>query len=271
MVTPTAAQAHYVPLPDGRRLSYFTAGPADGYPVVYFHGAIGSPRWRVPGLDETLEQLRVRYLIVNRPGFSGSDPHPGRAVIDFAGDVGHAMTVLGHDRFSVLGVSAGAPYALACGWALPARVARVAAVSPLGPRAGAGASRSPRYALPLVAFGAPGVGSGLAALWLHALRLRRYTSSRAMVADFRVCRRAWGFDLGEVGVPTSVWHGRADRVVPLSHVRLLAAAIPGAALSVEPRGGHFFYPRRIREIVGSLVPGEPERRELEPPTLAGAV
>jgi pimeloyl-ACP methyl ester carboxylesterase len=271
MVTPTSALAHRVPLPDGRRLSLICAGPEDGFPVVYCHGAIGSPRWRVPQLEEALQRLSVRYLIVNRPGFGGSDACPGRDVVAFAHDLGLAMSALGHERFSVMGVSAGAPYALACGWALPGRVVQVAAVSPLGPASGVGANRSFRYRLPRVAFGAPGLGPGLAALCLHALGLHHHTSSSAMMADYLVCRRAWGFDVAEVSAPTTVWHGRTDRLVPLSHARALAAAIPGADLHIDPRGGHFFYPRRIAEIVGSLVPGSAAGRELEPLPLARAV
>ena len=60
----------------------------------------------------------------------------------------------------------------------------------------------------------------------------------------------------------TLWHGRGDRLVPLAHTLALAAAIPGCEARVDRRDGHFFYSRRLPEILGSLLPGvahsEPE-------------
>ncbi len=144
------------------------------------------------------------------------------------------MTILGYRRFSVVGVSAGAPYALACGWALADRLVGVAAVSPLGPAQGPGASSSLRYRVPLVPFGSPRIGPALAHLGLLALGLQRQTCSRAMIDDYLVCRSDWGFDPAELRIPVTLWHGRGDRLVPLAHTLALAAAIPGCAARVDP-------------------------------------
>jgi pimeloyl-ACP methyl ester carboxylesterase len=248
------ANAGSARLPDGRTITFFLAGPADGYPVVYCHGAIGSPRWRVPGLDAVIERERIRYVVINRPGFCGSDAAPGRTVADFGRDVGDLMSALGHGRFSVVGVSAGAPYALACGWALADRVRSVAAVSPLGPPAGAGAGPTFRYRIALVPFALPGLGPVIARVSLRALRLQSETSARSMIDDYLVCRSRWGFELADLRVPVTVWHGHGDRLVPLAHTRGLTAAIPGCVARIDPDGGHFFYSRRLTEIIGSLLP-----------------
>ena len=240
-------------MPDGRSLTFAIAGPAGGFPVVYCHGAIGSPRWCVPGLEEVLDQLSIRYLVVNRPGFGGSDPSPGRTVADFAADLGELMTSLGYGRFSVVGVSAGAPYALACGHALADRVAAVAAVSPLGPASGPGSSPGLRYRVPFVPFGAPRVGPATAGLCLRALGFHRHTSAQAMIEDYRVCRRPWGFDPAGLRVPVTVWHARGDRLVPLSHALALAEVTGSCTSRVDRQGGHFFYSDRLAEIVGTLV------------------
>jgi len=231
--------------------------------VLYCHGAIGSPRWRTPALDRLTERLSIRYLMVNRPGFAGSDPSPGRSVADFARDAGELMSRLGYRRFSVVGVSAGAPYALACGWALAERVVGLAAVSPLGPPDGRGACRGVRYRVPLVPFGSSRAGSALAGGFLRAVGLHGGTPTAAMIDDYLVCRRDWGFDPAEVQAPVTLWHGGADRLVPLAHARALAAAIPGCTARVAPGGGHFFYSRSLAEIIGSLLP--------QPPVAAAAV
>jgi pimeloyl-ACP methyl ester carboxylesterase len=244
-----------VELRDGRRLTYEAAGPARGYPVVYLHGAIGSPRWRTPALDDVIESLGVRFVVVNRPGFAGSDPHPGRTVAGHAADVAELADTFGWSRFSVLGVSAGAPYALACSWALAGRVARAAAVSCLPPPvvcSPRGRLRA-RYRAPLVAFGSPRAGSALAAATLRAAGLRGATSPPSMVEDYLVCCRAWEFEPEAIRAPVGFWHARRDRLVPVADVRSLAAAVPGATLELVPRGGHFFLRRWIAEIIGSLA------------------
>lgn len=263
MIAPTMSQsaadagpAGRIELPDGRCMTFLAAGPTDGFPVVYCHGAIGSPHWRVPGLDAMLERLTLRYLVVNRPGFAGSDPSPGRTVIDFAADVGELMSALGYRRCAVIGTSAGAPYALACGSALAERIVAVAAVSSLAPPNGAGASRAPRYRLPMLAFGAPLLGPAAARCCLRTLGLDRQTAARAMIEDYRVCRSDWGFDPAGLSVPVTLWHGRADRLVPLSHALALAAAVGSCTARVDPRG-HFFHSKRLTEIVGSLAPVRP--------------
>jgi pimeloyl-ACP methyl ester carboxylesterase len=254
MPTATIGSAGVVRLRVGRSVTFVAAGPEDGFPVVYCHGAIGSPRWRTPGLDAAIERLQIRYLVVNRPGFGGSDPEPGRTVADHADDVGELMTVLGYPRFSVVGVSAGAPYALACGWALADRLVELAAVSPLGPPHGPGASPSLRYSVPLVPYGSPWIGAALADLSLRALGLQRQTCARAMIDDYLVCRRPWGFLPADLHIPVTLWHGRGDRLVPLAHTLALAGAIPGSVTRVDPGGGHFFYSRRLPEILGALLP-----------------
>ena len=254
MTTVDIGSAGVVRLRDGRRVTFVAAGPEEGFPVVYCHGAIGSPRWHTPGLVEVIEQLGIRYLVVNRPGFAGSDPWPERTVADHARELDELMSILGYGRFSVVGVSAGAPYALACGWALAGRLVGLAAVSPLGPPDGPGASPSFRYKVPLVPFGSPRLGPALAHASLGALGLRRRTCARAMIDDYLVCRRAWGFDPCELQIPVTLWHGRGDRLVPLAHTLALAAAIPGCEARVDHHGGHFFYSRRLTEILRRLLP-----------------
>lgn len=260
-----------VRLSDGRRLAYRAAGPADGFPVVYCHGAMGAPRWYTAELDELCHRLRMRYLLVHRPGFGGSDPQPGRTVADFAGDLEQVMDVLGHRRFAVVGVSSGAPYALACGWSMPKRTARLAIVSPLVPAAGAGASAGLRYRAALIPFGAwPSTGPGgashrashrCARAALRLLGLLRDTEPAAMIDDYRVCRADWGFDLTSLSVPVTVWHGSRDLVVPIAHGRRLAAVIPGCPPCRVAPGGHFVYARAMGTIIDSLL-----GRPLEPPS-----
>lgn len=48
----------------------------------------------------------------------------------------------------------------------------------------------------------------------------------------------WGFDIADIAVPTFIWQGSADLMVPFAHGEWLAAAVPGAVAHLEPGQGH---------------------------------
>ena len=48
----------------------------------------------------------------------------------------------------------------------------------------------------------------------------------------------WGFDVASIAVPTSLWYGRADTLVPAAHGDWLAARIPNVQVFAND-AGHF--------------------------------
>ena len=48
----------------------------------------------------------------------------------------------------------------------------------------------------------------------------------------------WGFDLASIAVPTFVWQGSADLMVPFAHGQWLAQAVPGVVAHLERGEGH---------------------------------
>ena len=104
-------------LHDGRTLAYMDRGPRAGTPILYCHSFQGSRLERVPGLDEILETLNIRLISPDRPGIGLSTPLHARTLIGWANDVRQLTErLLGPgEPFSILGFSAGATYALACG------------------------------------------------------------------------------------------------------------------------------------------------------------
>jgi pimeloyl-ACP methyl ester carboxylesterase len=48
----------------------------------------------------------------------------------------------------------------------------------------------------------------------------------------------WGFDVADISVPVSVWHGRQDGLVPFAHGEWLARQIPGARPHLLGDQGH---------------------------------
>ena len=112
-----------VRLSDGRTLAWCEWGAPSGPVVLAFHGSPGSRVWW-PGEAET-RAAGVRLVTVDRPGYGGSDPLPGRRIVDWAADVAELTELWGIDRFGVVGWSGGAAYAAAVAARLPDRLTGV--------------------------------------------------------------------------------------------------------------------------------------------------
>ena len=285
-----AAPARYVRLLDGRALCYSEFGPPDGPVVVHLHGV---PSSRLEALNEasTCTALGIRLIAPDRPGCGGSDSLEGREILDWPQDLEMLLDRLGVAEFGLLGVSGGAPYALACALRLRDRLTGVALVSPVGMihdgmglggigyihRAFFFLSRSwPRggrllasVLLPVVDR-APGLmmatyrgslcAADLAALEeappeIRATRNLVESASQGLegpLRDFTLLAGPWGFSPEEVYSQVFIWHGDADGVIPLGHGEDLARRLPQAHLSVCPEEGHFLLAARMPEIVREL-------------------
>jgi pimeloyl-ACP methyl ester carboxylesterase len=120
-------------LSDGRALGYAEYGDPQGKPLFYFHGWPSS-RIEFSGLngDAIANELRIRVLAIDRPGFGLSSFQPNHHFIDWPHDVCSLADHLGFDRFAVMSYSAGSPYAAACAHEIPERLGSVGIVSGVG-------------------------------------------------------------------------------------------------------------------------------------------
>ncbi len=119
-------------LSDGRRLAYAEYGAVTGVPVFLFHGLPGSRlAWGLLPNDPLPSDLRI--VAPDRPGYGGSDPKPGRTLLDWAEDVMELANALEIQKFAIVGVSGGGPGALACAWKMPERLTCAGVVSSAAP------------------------------------------------------------------------------------------------------------------------------------------
>ena len=264
---PSSLASVLVRLPDGRAVAVEEYGDPAGPPVLYFHG------WPASRLEAGLiEALPVRLLAFDRPGYGRSTPCPGRSLLDWPRDVAAVADRLGLDRFHVVGLSGGGPFAAACAYALPDRVRGLALVSPVPPsdtlphRApGVGhlfrLGRHPRTAhrlfsmlRPLLrrriitprtlvgkglpdsdrAVLTPATVAGLGRVWREGIG----RSVQGALADAFIYAKPWGFPLDGITVPTTIWIGAEDSLIPL-HAMAAYQRIPGAITRIEPAEGHY--------------------------------
>ena len=121
-----------IALSDGRRLGFAEFGDRQGRPVFYFHGFPGS-RLEAKLAEKISLNTHVRFIGIDRPGYGLSNFKPARTFIDWADDVTELADALGIDRFSILGVSGGGPYAAACACKIPDRLDAVGIICGMGP------------------------------------------------------------------------------------------------------------------------------------------
>jgi len=267
-------------LPDGRVMGYCEYGDPMGMPVIFCHGYPAS-RLQATLTQSVAKQIGLRIVSADRPGFGLSDPLPGRNLLDWPRDVTVLSDTLGFERFAVLGVSGGGPYALACGYSLAARISTVSVICGLAPLNAQGIlSHTNWLAWPsyFLARRAPLVFRIFHALIIlsilrpHPERLLPWMMSRSVAdrkilerkdilvqitasiqeslrqgvagvnSEFQLYARDWCFNLSKIQVPVHLWHGDRDTTVSLSHARYLAGILPNATLNVVPGEGHFSLP-----------------------------
>ncbi|WP_146207287.1 alpha/beta fold hydrolase [Nocardioides silvaticus] len=263
-------------LPDGRVLDVRVSGPTDGPLFIWHHGTPGCGH-QGPRQQRVLHERGVRFASYSRAGAAGSTRNPGRAVADVAADMAAIADHLGAERFLTGGQSGGGPHALATGALLPDRVLAVLAVCSVKPYVGQpdfldgmGADNVEEFGLavegeaPLLAYlerqrpelldtGVDDVIRALDTLLPDVDRavLTGEVGSELLESlqggvqelygwldDDLAFTKDWGFAVDEIAVPTYVWQGDADLMVPFHHGEWLAARIPGAVAHLEPGEGH---------------------------------
>lgn len=287
----TALPSIMVRLPDGRVIAVEEYGNPNGVPVLYFHG------WPASRLEAGLiGDLPVRLLAFDRPGYGRSTPSPGRRLLDWPSDVAAVADRLGLDRFHVVGLSGGGPFAAACAYAMPHRVAGLALVCPVPPASsvshrapGVGhlfrLGRHPKVAHRLLSLLRPllrrriitprtlvGNGlpagdravltrpmlAGLARAWREGVG----RSVQGALSDASIYAADWGFPTAGITVPTAIWHGGQDSLIPRATLGSYET-IPGSVLHLLPDEGHYSLPLNYADqILRTLVTDPPD---LPPP------
>jgi pimeloyl-ACP methyl ester carboxylesterase len=121
-------------LPDGRKVGLAEYGAEDGRPVLALHGAPAC-RLMFAIADEEARRAGLRLIAPDRPGYGLTPPDEKPTLASRTDWLAAIVDVLGLDRFAILAVSGGGPYATALASRLQTRITALALVSPMGPAA----------------------------------------------------------------------------------------------------------------------------------------
>lgn len=272
-----------VKLENGGTIALSEYGDPRGAPVFFCHGWPSS-RTMAELAHDAARDLGLRIISPDRPGIRDSNFQAERRLVDWPPLLGALADHLEIDRFRILAISGGAPYAYASGWSMPERVEKIAVVSGAPPldelkeRDGLLpihrrmlALRESRPALlkalfhvarPIVAMRMPIRLRPLLLKFLQPCDANVLRESRAFEVCFESARQAWrssaagvmvdaeiyatpwGFPLEEVRVPVSLWHGAKDRTFAPRLAEDVATRLPVCKFHLVDGAGHYSLPIR---------------------------
>ena len=244
-------------------------------------------------------ELGVRLIAPERPGYGLSDLQLQRRLVDWPEDVAELADFLNLERFAVVGVSGGGPYAVACAWKLADRIVAAGVISSLAPADRVRRELSYGYQLTalavrrtwlinlalgfldLCARRRPEIlikGMGLAAPLEDKKILSQPEIQRTQIdsvveafrggprgtaLELKLFSHPWGFEVEEIKIPVYLWHGEADLIVPVRMGRYLADHIPTCQARFIPRAGHLWIFEGYEEVFRVLIRKCLRRRRLE--------
>lgn len=251
-------------------------------PVLVMHYGTPHTGNHPPRIAAQAQEYGVRLLSVTRPGFAGSPRRRDRTVVDSATEVIEVLDRLGIERVSTVGYSGGGPHALALAALLRDRITHV----------GTFACPAPYDSTPAWFSGMSDGGGGLRAASAGRTAREHYQQTAEFnpssfteddwtalsgqwseigedaqaagaagsdfgeIDDDLAFIKPWGVDLAQISGSVTLFHARADRVVPSHHAKRLAALLPSAAVRLIDKSGHVAVLDHLPTWIRTLAPTE---------------
>jgi len=277
------AAAKFISLESGGRIAIDEYGDPNGVPVIFCHGWPSS-RTMAQLTDDAAREVGVRIISPDRPGIRDSSFHANRTLLDWPPVMREIAEQMGLEKFRVLAISGGAPYAFVTAWAMSERVEVIAVVSGATPiselsdhdglltlyRWMLALHRSRPQLLRMLFYLARPFASVRPPIRIRPMLLKLLhpydaealrdraafeacfesqrqawrASARGVMADAEIYACPWGFPLKEVRVPVRLWHGKNDRAFSFRLVQEFAAHLPNCHLRLIDHAGHYSLPIR---------------------------
>lgn len=251
----------------------------DGTKLYWEEHGGGEPLLLIMGLGVTLEGWnrlgpplaeRYRTILFDNRGVGRSDVPPGPyPITTMADDAAAVLDAADVERAHVLGLSMGGMIAQEFALRFPARV-RSLILGCTGCGGPEGVPAGPEVAKALAA---RQTMTREQAMWAMAPFIYDERTPRARIEEDFARRlsapvsaegyfaqmggiRAWSGTrsrLPSIAAPTLVVHGETDRLVPPENGRILARAIPGAALVMIPAASHIFSTDRFDAALDAVM------------------
>jgi pimeloyl-ACP methyl ester carboxylesterase len=281
-----------VELADGRTLEVASMGNPSGETVFFHHGTPGTSR-TVKSLEGLSDFGDFFVVTTSRAGYGQSPRQEGRTIASVVGDVDAALDHFGREEYVALGWSGGGPHALASAALDPRcrSAVTLASVAPadvdfdwtegMGPENveefALAQKGGPEYEALMAATGdllglatkdnivemiagllsepdrAALADDDACELFVEGVRYGFVNGWRGYFDDNVAMMMPWGFDVGDIAVPTRLFYGDEDLMVPPPHGKWLAAHVPKATVTHHPEEGHFsIFMNHLDEVASAL-------------------
>lgn len=273
-----------------RILRYYDNQKKDCPIILFLHGFPGSYE---QGLFIETSTSKIRLISIDRPGLGGSDYNPKSSLMAVAEDIRELMDSLEIEKFYLVGISGGGPYAMAVAALLNKRIIKTTLVCPLGPLYIKEVfSEMPKqsrelFKLHLKAnYLTPIILTGFRKYFLkrtHHLFLKiqkKYSKVDqitlqqphifntlvgsmvtafspgidGLISDINNYLNNWNFEVREITHSVSVWHGDKDNIVPIKVGQWYSKNLLNVSFFTKTNHGHFSLPHDcLEEIIGDLL------------------
>ena len=255
-----------------------------GFPGCSEHGKLvsTSPLWK-----------QFRLIAVDRPGYGESTAQKNLTFLKFASQIRSLFKEQKIDKFSIISVSGGAPYALAVAFLMKDQVLKLTSVGGIAPLTLKNFKYMNRvqkktwFAQRLIPTSV--LHFGLNRVWakgldkleetlftetesfsepdrkvfqhpeiqpvlLESTQLALKQGPAGIIHDIKIFAKDWGFPLSEITCPVTLWHGGADDVVHIRFAQDMQSYLPTAKLNfIEDEGHYSILLNRRDEILSDLL------------------
>jgi len=257
-----------------KRIGYAVYGNPKNFPIFYFHGWPGS-RFELKNVP--LKKKSCYVIAIERPGYGLSDPILNFKILDWPKIVIEVANYFKIKKFSIIGVSGGAPFAMSCAYAIKRnRLKSVAIICGLAPHNAKGMDKG-KVGL-LLNYGKKPILSWILLTFIRYqllnakleksfiklknkiplpkpdLKLFTFNRGVKLIKNFqyavkygitgvhrdaRLYANDWNFDLKKIKKKIFIWHGIKDLTVPVVTSKFYNTKLKNNELFIKSNEGHF--------------------------------
>ncbi len=277
-------------LKDGRKLGFSRTGDNDGFPIFYLHGTPGS---RLQALDfqDIAKSKHCCIYGIDRPGMGLSSPNPKHTILSFVDDLSELATNLKINKLSIIAHSGGSAFAVACAYKIPNRLKGIAIVSGLAPTTLPEAKVGMKIGYRIfnnLARNIPGFARLMMSLHKKQIsnlktiekfckylpkpdqiilqttnrieELQKWSTEafvqgvNGATKEMRLLTKPWNINLTKINFPISVWQGKLDKQVPVSHAEIFKKYLQNCRIHLLDNESHLsILYNHIGEIIDSIL------------------
>jgi pimeloyl-ACP methyl ester carboxylesterase len=275
-----------IKLENGKTISYSIYGNENGSPILLCHGVNGTRVQAMKFADEA-NRLNLKIITPDRPGYGESTPSETREYLQWAEDINDFLEKLGLEKLGLMGISAGANYALGCVYKYPEKFTKIVMVSATSGaflyRTGTekriaeiildhpnlvhmymtiadkanGRTKDLKFNIQKFGLSEPDIELFVN---LDLPRLIDLSEKEAYVngpdapaADVIRMLKDIDFDSRSINKEITFWYGAKDRIVPLETIANIEKIIPNYNLVIKSDAGHLLIFQHLKEILSEFV------------------